>query len=511
MTRLGLGEAEVPTPPALNQRKPWHRRRLTWIACSAVIAIVAVIGLVWNPWRTVWVTDGSDVFVESLGQVSNLILEENKRVTESGRDFVSIAFMLPIRTSEQDTYTPTTIRHELEGAYLAQYWSNRENADEGTFTSSTPLIRLLIADTGYLATDWPDTVAQLIGRVGSEHLVAVAGLGASLDTTQLAVDELSRSGIPMFGAVITSSRLTAPNLARVSPTNADEAGAAIQHLKTTPAWGSATSNAPYKAYLVQDTAARDSYVADLGAAYRAEFPKDDPAHTLLPVQGTFDSSVPAAGNVLANQVNTICTLAPHIVFFAGRSNDLKTLLGKLAARPCAATGQQITVVSGDDIDHLVNVPELWNGEGITLLYTGLASPQSWNANQGQTISTVAIDRFRKGPHRYESLFADDLEDGHAIMAYDAVLTATEAARKARTEDAPIPIPSALVNGLHQINAQAAVPGASGWIYFQSTKETPEWLPYNKAVPILSLDRNGKVTFVRLSSRLGVPPGPPSAG
>jgi hypothetical protein len=518
MTTVGHGRAIRPVPSPINPPRPWHRRRFTVVAAVALAVILTATAIIWRPWQTeplTRVSDGSTTFVDYLDEVSHLIQDENHRVAGSGRAFVSIAFMLPLRTGKENPKTTTSIRHELEGAYLAQYWSNHENADDDRFTSSAPLIKLLLADSGAAGSSWPDTVEQLVDRLDSDHLVAVAGLGSSVTTTQSAVTALAAHGIPMFGAVVTSARLKGPNLARVSPTNADEAMAATHYLRTTPQWLAGTPAAPYKAYLVQDTAVEDSYAADLASAYRASFPRDDPAHVLLDANGGYDSSRPAAGNVLASLVNTVCAIQPDLVFFAGRSNELRDFLGKLATRPnsCADGGQPITVMTGDQINNLTNTPRLWTGENINLLYTALATPQAWNPAAGGsgTISPAAIARFTTGPHSYVSLFGDDLEDGHAIMSYDAMLTATEATRRAHSDETPVPVPAALVNGLHQINAQNAIPGASGWIYFQNTKEPPEWLPFNKAIPIMNLNRDGKATFLRLSSRLGVPPGPPSAG
>lgn len=505
-----LLDTELPGRQPFHPRTRWYRR--TRIRIIAVVVVVAVLAglIIWRPWVTVRVTDGSDELVGYLNGLSKLVLAENDRVADSGQDFVSIAFMLPIRTGDTDPNTATSIRHELEGAYLAQWWANHESGDADRFGSSRPLIRLLLADTGDGGADWRDTVDDLVGRVGGkEHLVAVAGLGSSVDTTQAAVNELNTRGIPMFGAVITSSTLSAPQLARVSPTNADEAGAAIQYLRATPEWQQASAQAPYRVHLIRDTDPKDGYAADLAARYRDEFLKDDPAHP-LPSEGGFNAAAGAVGNVLAVEAQRICGIRPNVVFFAGRSADLKTFLGKLDQRDCP--DQPVTVITGDDVDRVTGVRDLWSGHNIKVIYTALATPQSWDfadARSKNLFSSVPITRFQNGPASYHAIFHDDLEDGHAIMAYDAVTTAIEATRRARTEQTKIPEPGDLVNGLNQINGTARTPGASGWIYFQIPADSGhQWLPDNKLVPVMNLNADGRATLLTLSSRNGKPPGPP---
>lgn len=209
-----------------------------------------------------------------------------------------------------------------------------------------------------------------------------------------------------------------------------------------------------------------------------------------------------------------------MVFFAGRSTDLRTFLSKLSSACAANTGRTVTVVTGDDADHLVNGPALWNIDGIELTYTGLATPAAWGPDCGArtpagptAISVDTMQRFcGEDEHSYDALFRDSLDDGHAIMGHDAMMTAIEAARPGRGEQRNAdldPTPAALVNELFQINASNPVPGVSGWIYFDKDTATEQWIPKNKAVPVIKVDREAKPAFDRLSSRDGTPPTKPS--
>jgi hypothetical protein len=455
------------------------------------------------------VTDGSDLFADSLREVQGLIFDENERVISSGRPWVSIAVMLPIRTTDDARNTPEDARRHLQGAYLAQYWSNHPNGDD-KFGDNAPLIRILIADTGREGNEWRDTVTQL-GKMAKpendERLVAVTGLGLSTDTTQQAVNALANEGVAMVGSVITATELDAPGLFRVAPTNSDEAAALMNHLKTTPAWKSASATTPYKAYLVQDRAGDDTYVQDLGRQYRQVFPNDD-AHTLLKAQGDYDSQKEGAGNAIDAQIDTICSIQPappRVIFFAGRSDGLRTFLRALSARHCSDT--PITVVTGDGANNL-NAPvaePLWvDGVKVDIFYTALASPATWQNNPA-AVSRDTVRRFGQCANCFATLFSEPFDEGDAIMSHDAVLTAVTATRNVASQQNPRPGADAIPNGLYQINATNPVPGASGWIYFQREDGIPDGVPYNKAVPIVQLHSNGTASQEAMSSRSGEPP------
>lgn len=505
----------------LRVRPPFSKRSSTRIgAVLVVLAVIAavIVFVVVRPWsvvaETVRVTDGGTLLVDDLAQVESLIQAENKRVSDSGTPFVSIAYMFPIRVGSEDRSSRASVRHQLEGAYLAQYWSNHPDGTDRPGAERPP-IKLLIADTGSEGRDYLATVKDLVDRKAAEHLVAVAGLGLSVQNTKDSIAELERHGLPMVATAITSTEFRANGLVQVPPTNADEAAAAIAYLRTTPEWRAATADRPYVAYLMQDMAGVDSYASDLGREYRAVF-AGDAAHRFLDAEGRFDGSKQAAGNALKNQIGVICSVRPTVVFFAGRSGNgnLSTFLNDLAARHCTDT--HITVVTGDDTDFLnaelpSNAAPLWvdTNANLTVLYTSLASPLTW-LNRPKEVSAQAVARFTGACATcFTTLFRDSLEDGQAIMAYDATLTAVVAVRNVTDERNPQPSPDALINGFYQITASAPVNGASGWIYFQRSVGGAEGVPYNKAMPILQLHPNGTATWVDLTSRTGSPPGPPT--
>ncbi|WP_132117328.1 hypothetical protein [Actinocrispum wychmicini] len=89
----------------------------------------------------VGVTDGQYMFGSQFAAVEGRIAAENKRVTSGDAPVVTIALLSPFPTSDTDTLTPESMRHELEGAYAAQVQANR----------STPKVKLVLANEGALA------------------------------------------------------------------------------------------------------------------------------------------------------------------------------------------------------------------------------------------------------------------------------------------------------------------------------------------------------------------------
>lgn len=513
-TSDGAQNGPQPADP-INPRRPLYRRPRTWISAIVTIAVLAAAMYLWAPWRTVWVTDGSEVLANNLDHVQWLIHSENERVTASGQPSVSIALMLPIHPAEGEVNTPAWILHHIQGAYLAQYWSNHPSGGS-EFGEKLPLIKLLLADTGPDGDNWQDSVAQLVDLANpeaSEPLVAVAGLGQSAPATQQAVDELAKHDIFMVGSIISATTLIADGLVQVSPSNSDEAAAAIAYLRTTEEWKSASSTEPYKGYLVQDQAKTNTFADDLGKEYRQKFLHDD-AHTLPDAQGKFDSSQPGVDIALGRMMPEICSIRPRVVLFAGRSPELRTFLRELAARYCS--DPPITVVVGDSARNLTAPQQadehpLWVDEraNLEVLYTALASPQTWEKYAGN-VSRATVVQFGKAtegqpcPSCFGTLFSDPLDDGNAIVSYDAVLIAVAAARNVASPRDWQPTAGALINGLYQITETNRVHGASGWIYFQRETGVSDAVPYNKAVPIMRLCPDGTAKLVALS-RSGAPP------
>ncbi|MEU0454271.1 ABC transporter substrate-binding protein, partial [Streptomyces sp. NPDC006129] len=418
--------------------------------------------------------------------------KENRRVVAAaaepgGRPFVSMVYLTPITQEFDGSGAMEAVRRDLEGAHLAQL---RTNGRLGA-RQDGPAVRLLFGHTGGTAEQRNHAVGQVLAARRAQRIVAALGLGGSTAASQDMVEELTAGGLPAFGSVLTADSWAAvPGLARVAPTNADQAAAAVQHL-------SAGALARARILFVQDVAPGDQYTSTLAQQFRARIP----AERLVRAEPTlFDSSRSGAGDFRARLAD-VCAVRPDVVYFAGRGTTLPRLLTVLAARPCK--DHRITVMSGDDtmmIRHTNgfgarDLADVLGKGRIDLLHTGLAHPRAWE------VTPEAFDLKLAAPFR-DGTFTDtfghsDLEDGRAVMMYDALLTATRAVRE--TPAVPRPSVTDVHRTLARLREKGPLPGASGWIALGD-----DGAPRDKAIPILRIAPDGRTTAVTVTSADGRP-------
>ncbi|WP_030355567.1 ABC transporter substrate-binding protein [Streptomyces scopuliridis] len=488
---------------------PLHivRRVVIGVVVLAVLAVAIPLGIRWigdvrarcddgvvkrgENKECVGVTDGSYHFAGHLAAVVKKIKEENDKVSkeaEEGEPYVSVAYLTSFTLTNDDSNSEDSVRHELEGAYLAQYRHNRGDL------ASSPKIRLLIANTGSSSAHWNYTVDELIDRMDSaDKLVAVTGLGPSTDPNLEALRKLSKSGLATVASTMTATNIQGiSGFVRVSPTNVDEAYAATAYLKG--------STKLRTAVVVQDAAKTNLYAATLGTAFTEAFPDKKTGHRLVAERMTFDSSVPGGAwkNELRYFPAQLCDTRPQVIYFAGRGRHLTNFLDSLANRSC--TDHTFTVLAGDDTSNLDREQIAHAVENdVTVLFTGLAHRDMWRADP-RRVSERSARYFQQGGQMDEWFPTDDRYDGQDIMAHDAVLTAAEGIRMAAI-GGPDSVTGITVRRMfHQMNGPQQVAGASGFISFQNNGN-----PRNKAVPILRLNAQGRAELVEVSSAQGKPP------
>ena len=148
----------------------------------------------------VGVTDGTYLFNPgdaALVNVEDKIKAEDARVRGSGKSYITTAYLMPAAggTEEEQTFD-----QQLEGAYTAQYYAN-----SGGDVQGTALIQLLIASSGVDADEYPIADADLKHDIASQHLVAVAGVAISENSTLDEVKDLTAAVSPSSEA--TSRRM----------------------------------------------------------------------------------------------------------------------------------------------------------------------------------------------------------------------------------------------------------------------------------------------------------------
>lgn len=438
------------------------------------------------------VTDGSYLYASQLKDIEKAILQQNKSLGSGPH--ATVALLLPM--TDPDPATQTEILHAVEGAYIAQY--RADNAKDQK--ELAPPIRLVLVNPGVASAHWQPVVEQLAGMTGpGDNLRAVVGISVSIDATKEEVHWLTAAGIPVVGGAITADDLANvpgtdqpyPGLARIEPTNTQEAAALAS-------FGNVN---PKQALLVQDTRTDDDYITTLvnafkkvlvGSPYEAkQFTSPQNESKDGDTYNTFYNSI----------VPNICQTSAKWIYFAGRQVQLRQFINAIEARGCP---QKFTILTGSAGSHLGSDPELDRAAfgRFTLEYAAIASPGEWTQSPqptGGSLSDYQVflnsARAAIGP-----VSAADLEDGQAIINYDATWTAITAIRSTTGQGVTMPSLLDIAHEWRQLYGVNRVHGASGWICLDNSGN-----PYDKAVPIVGYTASGQPQFIKLAWPDGAPP------
>ncbi|MFG3495570.1 hypothetical protein [Streptomyces sp. NPDC047928] len=442
--------------------------------------------------------NGYDFGVPALTSVAAAIGRENASLRE-GR-YATVALLLPLTST--DPGLREKVLHELQGAFAQQYAANRDN-------NETPQIRLLLANSGKGHVHWRVAVDRLKTMRGAPHqLRAVSGIGTSNALVRDAVSELTGAGIAVVGTTITADDIANgpgpghnrfPGLARVAPTNSDEARALAR-------FGTVDAG---RALLVHDTRTGDHYTDTLKTAFSTLLVKS-PYEAQLFTSPEDPNAEGTTANTFRQITHLICDTRADTLYFAGRHTQLRQFVNALGRRGC--TDRKFTVLTGDEGSYLGADKQLDRsvlGAGLTVRYAALAHPDAWRAVAGRPTpatggSTAAYDAFVRTLDTLATKPAGpigpvELTDGQAIVAYDAMALAVHAIREATPRGSRLPPAADVVKQWPQVKGSLKVAGAGGWICLDNYGN-----PYNKAVPVVELTGNAP-RFVQIAWPEGKPP------
>jgi len=426
----------------------------------------------------VGVTDDASAFDRSLATVVNKIARQNAIVASSG-DYVTVALLTPLTTGTDVTLD--RVRQEMEGAYAAQEsWDSRPPGVQ----PPRPRIRLLLANEGGDEQAWPQVVQELQQQPASAHLVAVIGVGLSTTTTLRAAHALASGPdpLPMIGTLDTAdglNRLGEPeslvgqalsgpvqNLFRVEPTTGDEVSVL---------WHYERSLGLSHAMVVYDSNQDDLYTGTLYADFRAQFGQLMAGYA----PKEYDSELSGA-NQFAAIASEICpagsTAPPPAVLYAGRETLLPTFMYQLRGQTTCHGA--VTVITGADAEALPVSETAPNSSGpqVSVVYANLIDTKDDLTPGYKTVFTAAVG-------------ARDLDATWAIMTYDAVAAAEQAAQAAVGPSTTfLPPPGEIATYLSNFNQpQHELSGAAGGYMI-----CPSGDEQGKRIPVIT-DKGGKVT------------------
>lgn len=242
----------------------------------------------------------------------------------------------------------------------------------------------------------------------------------------------------------------------------------------------------------------DNWLQSVDEAFRSAF--DDEGHDVMEPPETYNSQDPTDNNVMNGILRNICLQQPEVVYFAGRTPALVSFVQALPGRPCPKL--TINIIAGADAVEFVTKVSRNDDTALALRaglnanasvqYTGQAHPESWKASP-ESFSAESKPRFSDTcEYCFKTLFpSETLEDAGAIIGHDAIVTAVTAIRQGSK---PNYEPRQITQWFQRLHDIDAIPGASGWISLD-----PFGKPRNKAVPILQLNPDGTLKFLKLSS------------
>jgi len=492
-----LRDTFEPPDTTVRRRRRWRSRVVLAIVVVLLGSAAVVVGdtLVRTCGRLgsgvamvdgecIGVTDGSYIFRQDYRDVESRIAEENTWVADevnkpAGKSAVTVALFLPMTVEDDSPTSPEEVRNQMEGAYTAQHRLNRESIAG----DPNPLIRLVLANQGNRQQQWEPVVEQLANmRDDQAPLVAVIGLGVSVEETERAAERLAGYNIPMVATLATADALNYqvyPGFTRVAPSNHDQVEALRRYL---------AQKELSSAILVEDTN-QDLFVESMKANFTMLLGDliEPPSETFIGAT----TPTEATPTIFSSAILRICApSSPKLVLFAGRKIDLRTFVTSLEARRCSV--DMITVVTvGSDTGALGTAGEPALQEtalreaNIVVAVAATADPQRWE------------DGFANPPVDFSDFFTsfrghfdtEHLADGEAILTHDALLTAAQAIRFAAASKPPLDfVPSSADVGsqLTNLNKDLSIPGAGGVLSFSAriTDEKETGNPCGKPVPIL---------------------------
>lgn len=510
------------TSSAPVQPRSWlHRHK--FIAAAAVVVLVAAGLAVWQPWKpcgpgmqaegSPHICVGLNLEGSSFGahDAVELLRERVKQhnAEVAGPEFVTVVVLDNMTPDvEQDSLGEANVRHGVEGALTAAWRANNSLVANGKL----PRVKLQLANYGNGAVHHADAVREIVAAKDSAHIVAVVGLGQSLNTTRAAAAALSEAGIAVVSSMASADNMNQHvddtgryirRFFRITPTNVDAGRAAATHVH---------QSGYEKVMLVQDTNPADIYSLTLGRAFRDSYKEllgHDIADVLTYTSPKDSGDIPRAEymeKMFADTHARICLEDPDLVYFAGRGADLRPFLQTLSQNG-QCDRPEVDILTSDDASNVVSQPlPALTDSGVRLFYTSVATRGQWNG-PGQEENRARYEEFEEVFGQLGFNAEVDLLNGYAMSTHDAVLVATAAARM---------VPSVMTNTtnvadwIKKFDCVQPYLGVTGKIAYK-TDPAVQGNPVDKAMPILRLEPDGRPVQVGLVWPSGQPFGPQSCG
>ncbi|SER36883.1 ABC-type branched-chain amino acid transport system, substrate-binding protein [Streptomyces sp. yr375] len=352
-------------------------------------------------------TLGSGGLRIGLAVLQDRITEANDAV-DTRQPYITVVFAGAL-TARSTAEGADDVLRQLAGVYLAQRHFNDSH------DALRMRVRIANGAQGMAAqAEMADKIVEYARRDPS--VVGVVGMGIHEKSSEAALRTLSRAGLPVVATTNSATHLAEEfyNYVSLAPTNSEQASALVATLPPpTPANARAVVLRP-----TEEGGADSSYSADQaesartaldGAKFRVETER-------YPTYG--------GGGDFTGAAQKICDAEIHVVYLAGRSTDIESLMSALLHNGCGPKNP-VTVLSGDDMtkirftDKSMEFPA-----GTTLRYASLT--------YGEALESGSVYRAAKSVFgmKHQPVWNDGLfTDGFAALSYDAVFALHEAAQQ----------------------------------------------------------------------------------
>ncbi len=387
---------------------------------------------------------------------------EDLQVLQSGRPYLTLIVGTKITGDQIDL---TGERRILQGAYVAQQEHNNKCADKCI------LVRLLIANSGNDANNAKSVVNQIVQAAKSDPtIIGVEGWSVSQDTVDV-VSTLRAARIPMVSSAASSDLLTgiSPYFFRVAPPDSSQSALGARYAMN-------TLHAQRIALFVDPS---NAYSASLASAFKQNVSSESVAVVQTYNVGDYSYNE----DLVRANLQEVASYHPDLIFFAGYSEDARTLIKELSSNKQLA---QIPVMGGDDLYNLVGDP----GQNIAgldhLIFTAFASPDEWQYIDTSVQEPPFFQEYTKIFAARGSHADRNTPTGEVILAYDAMRVLLQASQTAFTSKKELLTSQDLQQALKNITGAHAFQGVGGQIAFGQDGN-----PQDKTVVMLDVDKQGK--------------------
>ncbi|MGA4846813.1 ABC transporter substrate-binding protein [Streptomyces sp. G5(2025)] len=363
------------------------------------------------------------------------VRDENKEVREGSGPFVTVVYAGPLSSDPDGAPSPVKGIEELAGVHIAQKAIN---------DTSSRKLRVLVANGG-VDMQHQVTMADKIAAYADTDptLIGVVGIGRNLRSGEETVERLAAAGLPVVSGTNSSSELPKKfanwfSLAAPDDWQARQLGLVAAQLRKPGSDQSALVLARKQPDKGAGTHKEREGRTDAYTRDQARFGEQMLARKGFRMQKPLAYEVSNGTPQMGEQAAAICKDqgeiqgqgrsrdVPTVIYFAGRVEDLRSLMSELSEEK--GCRKDMTILTGDDLSKARFAPDRERvGPNVTLYHVALAKMN------GPGDTDFYADARKTFPESFRGEVgpkSPELSSGQAALSHDATKALHTAAGKA---------------------------------------------------------------------------------